>query len=195
MKKLLSLLLMIVVLTSITPAQPAEAAAKISKSKATLEVDATLTLKITGAESKIAWTSSKETVATVNSKGTVTAIKGGTATITATVDSKDYTCSVYVVNSMSASIAVGETVEYTSGEYIVGDDIPSGTYTLEITSGYGAIHAYVTEKEFDNDGPNYKSLWLSTSNENETIYKNFKLKNSNYLVIDDGMIVEVRRSK
>jgi hypothetical protein len=196
MKRLFSMFLVIIMITVLSaPGLTQAATVKISKTKATLEVDATLQLKITGSDSTVKWTSSKETVATVSKKGLVTAVKAGTATITASVDGKDYSCSIFVVNSKNVSIAVGETVEFTSGEYIVGEDIPAGTYTLEIRNGYGAIKSYITEVEYDKDGYNYKSMWLSSLDENAKIYKNFKLKKGNYLIISDGMIVDFIRKK
>ncbi len=197
MKKLMSLLLIVTVLLSMFPSQPASAAAKISKSKATLEVDATLTLKITGTESKVKWTSSKEAIVTVNSKGVVTAVKAGTAEVTATVDGKNYTCSVYVVNSKNASIAVGETVEYTSGEYIVGEDIPAGTYTITATNGYGSFEVYASEKEYEDGKYKTQGALLNSSKDSNfsNVYKNMKLKKDQYIVIDSSMTVDLKRIK
>lgn len=73
-----------------------EAATKINKKKVTLIKGQTTTLKITGTQKKIKWSSSKKSVASVSSKGKVTAKKKGTATITAKVGSKKYTCDVSV---------------------------------------------------------------------------------------------------
>lgn len=73
-----------------------EAATKINKKKVTLIKGQTTTLKITGTQKKIKWSSSKKSVASVSSKGKVTAKKNGTATITAKVGSKKYTCDVSV---------------------------------------------------------------------------------------------------
>jgi hypothetical protein len=47
----------------------------------------------------VKWTSSKKSVATVSSKGVVKAKKKGTATITAKVSGKKYTCKVTVLKS------------------------------------------------------------------------------------------------
>ena len=69
---------------------------KLSKTSLTLKVGQSSTLKLTGTSSKIKWSSSKKSVATVSSKGKVTAKKKGTATITAKVGSKKYTCKVTV---------------------------------------------------------------------------------------------------
>lgn len=80
----------------------AEAATvKISAQKKTLTVGKSFTLKITGTKKKVTWSTSKKSVATVSSKGKVTAKKAGTATITAKVDGKKYTCKVTVKNPVN----------------------------------------------------------------------------------------------
>lgn len=79
-------------------AYPVNAASKvkISKTKATLTVGKTLTLKMKGTKKKVKWSSSKKSVATVSSKGKVKAKKAGKATITAKVGKKKYKCKVTV---------------------------------------------------------------------------------------------------
>lgn len=71
---------------------------KISKNKAGLYVGETLTLRIVGVSSTITWASSNKKVATVNTKGLVTALKPGTATVTGTVNKNKYSCKVTVSN-------------------------------------------------------------------------------------------------
>ncbi len=76
--------------------------------------NATLTATVAPAnatEKTVTWTSSDETVATVKD-GVVTAVKGGTATITATADGKSATC---VVTVEAKTIAVtGVTLDKTT---------------------------------------------------------------------------------
>ena len=74
------------------------ASPKLNKNKISLYVGSSTTLKIKNAKSKITWKSSNKKVATVSSKGKVTAKKKGTATITAKVSSKTYKCKVTVKN-------------------------------------------------------------------------------------------------
>lgn len=100
MKKLFSIFLVIIMITLLSVPELAEATTvKINKTKAVLEVDATLKLKIAGTDSKVTWSTSKKSAATVNTSGVVTAKAEGTATITATVNNKKYTCTVTVVDS------------------------------------------------------------------------------------------------
>ena len=99
-KRILGLILAVVMMLVAMPIQTTQAGvAKISKKKATMEVDSILTLKVSGASSKVSWKSSDKKVAKVTSKGKVTALKEGTATITATVKSARYTCEITVINS------------------------------------------------------------------------------------------------
>lgn len=78
--------------------QDAEAKKKIklNKTKATIYVGKTVTLKVKGTKKKVKWSTSKKKVATVNKKGKVTGKKKGTAKITAKVAGKKLVCKVTV---------------------------------------------------------------------------------------------------
>lgn len=96
--KSLSLVLAIMLIFSLAMPVPVGAATvKINKSKITLAVGKTATLKITGTKQKPRWKSSNKKVATVGlTGGKVTAKKKGTATVTATIGKKKYACKVTV---------------------------------------------------------------------------------------------------
>lgn len=68
----------------------------ISATKATITAGQKKTLKVTDASGTVKWSSSKKSVATVSSKGVVTAKKAGTATITASAGGEKVTCKVTV---------------------------------------------------------------------------------------------------
>ena len=74
------------------------ASVKMNTTKKTLYVKKTYTLKVVGTKKKAKWSSSNKKVATVSSKGKVTAKKKGTATITAKIGSKKYKCKITVKN-------------------------------------------------------------------------------------------------
>lgn len=67
----------------------------LSKTKLTMKIGESATLKVNGA-SKVTWTSSKKANVTVSSKGKVTAKKAGKVTITAKADGVDLKCTVTV---------------------------------------------------------------------------------------------------
>ena len=96
-RKLTIMLAAVLLISSLSVGTVSAAAApKLNKTKITLNVKKSYQLKLTNNRRKVKWSSSKKSVATVNSKGKVTAKKKGTARITAKVGSKKYTCKVTV---------------------------------------------------------------------------------------------------
>lgn len=95
LKKILILMSFILVFFTFSSATNVQAAS-ISKTKVTLLNGQSVSLKVKGKSGKIKWSSSKKSVATVNSKGLVKAKKKGTAKITAKIGKKKYTCKVTV---------------------------------------------------------------------------------------------------
>lgn len=69
---------------------------RISRKSAKVYAGESLTLKVSGASGKVRWSSSKTSVAVVNTSGKVTAKKKGTVVITALAGSKKLTCRVTV---------------------------------------------------------------------------------------------------
>ena len=76
---------------------------KLNKSKLELRVGVSTTLKVTGTSSKVIWTSSNKSIATVSQSGKVTAKKVGKAVITATVNKQTYKCNITVSKSKSTN--------------------------------------------------------------------------------------------
>ena len=100
----------------------------LDKAELLLEMGGTATLKAEvlpkeATDKKITWTSSDENIVTVNSSGSVKAVKTGTATITATADGKSAVCIVKVgavvesvtISATEQTVAMGGTVTLTAG--------------------------------------------------------------------------------
>ena len=76
---------------------------KLNKSKLTLNVGSTKTLKLKGTKKTPKWTSSKKNVATVTKKGKVKAKKKGSTIITAKLGKKKYKCKVTVKQTAASN--------------------------------------------------------------------------------------------
>ena len=79
----------------------AKAKIKLNATKKTIDKGKTYTLKVSGTSKKVKWSSSNKSVATVSSKGKVTAKKAGTATISAKVSGKTLKCKITVKNPIT----------------------------------------------------------------------------------------------
>lgn len=91
---------MVLAVTGIAAGSTSESAAKtkiaLNKTKVTLTVGQSVTLRLKGIGKKVKWSSGNKKVATVNSKGKVKARKAGKAKITAKAGKKKYSCKVTV---------------------------------------------------------------------------------------------------
>lgn len=99
-KRIIAFLLAVSLVLGFTPATTVTYAAKkmaLNKKKITLQIGSSTTLKVKNTKKKVTWKSSNKKVAKVSKKGKVTALKKGTAKITAKVSGKKFTCNVNVV--------------------------------------------------------------------------------------------------
>ena len=90
------LLIAALAVTAVPVHSLAKGKAKLSKTKLTLYVGKTATLKLKNNKKKVKWSSSNKKVARVSAKGKVKGLKKGKATITAKVGKKKYKCKVTV---------------------------------------------------------------------------------------------------
>ena len=85
---------------------------KLSAKSKTLKVGQTYNLKLEKTKQKVTWSSSRNSVATVTKKGKVEGKKTGSATITAKVPGKKFTCTIKVIaktDSPDKSISASHT--------------------------------------------------------------------------------------
>lgn len=139
---------------------------RLNKTRITLTLGQTykLTAKSNGKSKKVRWKSNNSNVASVY-KGTVTAKRGGTARITATMNGVSKACTVTVRPYRT----------YNAGMYRVGSTIPEGEYYLYSTSNYGAYFEINTSSSGSldsivaNDNFNYNSIIKVTSGQYLTL--------------------------
>lgn len=112
-KRLLFMVLAIAVLIGMQPVYTEAASVKLNKTKTTIYVGSSATLKLSNASGKKVWSSSNRSVATVTSNGKVVAKKAGKAVITVKHNKKKYKCEVTVkkpyLNATSKTIYKGKT--------------------------------------------------------------------------------------
>ena len=124
---------------TVKPKKIAVKSITLSQKKATLGVKEKLALKAAikpsnATDRKVKWTTSKSSVATVTSKGVVTAKKKGTAKITATADGKKAVCTIIVkaapkkisLNARKATVKRGKT-------YQIRVKLPKNTASYKVT--------------------------------------------------------------
>lgn len=148
---------------------------KLNKSKITLEVGDSYTLKrtVTGfSKYTVQWSSSDKSVATVKSGGKVTAKKAGTATITMKLKGTDYkaTCKVTVKKASKTSKKTTTTT--------TTKKTTTTTTTKKKTSSSGSAQAIVDKMtigwNLGNTMDCYNCSWLSNKMDCETAWGNPK---------------------
>lgn len=188
MKKITAILLILALCFSLT-ANTASAAVKISKTKATMEIDSTLNLKITGTKSTAKWSTTKKSIATVKD-GSVTAIAEGQTTISATVNKKQYSCIITVVDSSRKEITAekGTITELTTGLYIIGEDFPAGKYNVKTLSGSGNF--FVNSSDF-----HVSEIMAEEGDEtfDTHVYNNLRLLYGDEMEITNGVVLEFEK--
>ena len=100
------------------------------------------------------WTSSDESVATVDANGTVTTITAGSTTITATVGNNSVSLALTVVG-VSQDVVVDFTSQATVDAYFTGDDVLGNATYLESYAGENGVAKFA----FGDNG----SVWHNFS--------------------------------
>ena len=88
-------------------------AASISKKKLNMAVGDTFQLKVKGTTKKVKWRSSKSSVVSVTSNGTLKAKKYGKAVITAKVGKQSYKCNAFVSKNIVNTYCIYDMIENT----------------------------------------------------------------------------------
>lgn len=179
----------------VTVKNPAAVKVALNKAKASVNVGASFTLKVTviGTSGKVAWSTSNSKVAVVKS-GKVTGVGAGTAKIIAKVGGKKVTCTVTVKKKASASGNASDKNEqhkkYVS--YIREfrqknvDAFSEAIYRGLVSSSSSMLNTYFAFADIDGDGVdecivrfgNDKKMTTATAGVRTEIYtiKNEKVK-------------------
>lgn len=134
----------------------------LTPSQITLNIDdsSALTAVLTPEDStdEVTFTSSNDSVATVDGSGTVTAVSQGTATITATATSGvSATCTVTVTET---AYSVGDIIEY--GNYPQSDVTAELGSVLNSLEGTWKSYTYMRYKDVVYNGNKYRGLTFDT---------------------------------
>lgn len=116
-------------LSGAVSAQAASKKITLNKSKASVYNGKTLKLTVKNTKKKVIWSSSDPSVATVNTKGVVTAKKVGQTKITAKVNNSEFTCVVTVKPSLTAD-ATNVTINKGSSKNVTITWQLSGKFSL-----------------------------------------------------------------
>ena len=175
---------------------------KLSKSKLTLYVGKTKTLKLKGTKKNPKWSSSKKSVATVTKKGKVKAKKKGSTVITAKLGKKKYKCKVTVKSKAAAETkATAPATVSTEKPTVVPDNTPTNKPTASpekpttsvVSDNYQKLADYITTYGTpDSEGDSY-SIGKTIESDDSTLYTTILYdvaENSFYFVVmlmnDDG---------
>lgn len=90
------LLVAAVIIMGCLPYQAEAVTVQLNRSKVTVYIGKSTTLKIKGTKKKVRWISSNKKIAVISKDGRVTGKKPGKVIITAKINSKKYTCTVLV---------------------------------------------------------------------------------------------------
>lgn len=177
---ILGLTMLLLAMTMFFCLQPIRANAsspKLNKTKITLLTKKTVVLKVTNTKKKVKWSSSNPRVASVGSKGKVTAKKKGTAKITAKIGKKKLVCKVTVKKYYTMketykslnrylkkrykkwkNVAFESEAMNWNGKYLFPIRYQGGT-TANILVGQVEVNPYTGKAVFTDEWSGAKKVW------------------------------------
>lgn len=172
-KKMLPALLLLLCLLFAMSASvfaASKASVQLNKSKASVTVGKSITLKatVTGKSQTVKWKSSKPSVASVNSKGKVTAKKAGTATITAKANGKTAKCTITVKKKTTSYVKQGEYGQI--GDAPKAGTIGAGDFVTVLKVSDSKIK-FVAEHYGVNGSPIYQTNVITAKVSNNKVSK------------------------
>lgn len=170
----------------------------INKTSATIEVDETVQLTATSSkESTITWTSSENSVATVDSNGLVKGIKEGTTVITAKGSEKTATCTVTVSSVENTENRDGDWTDFSNAEFELKKDGTSKAI-IEISNVIAKDDSsYYLFINSNNNKPNVSSdmndeiLYMSYDKENKIFKTTDTSKVAKYVELNQDLYITI----
>lgn len=173
---LLSLLLALALCMTAVPAQVVQAATtpvRVHPQKLTLNQGYKSRIMITGTKSKVTYSSSDKTVATVDSKGWITGVGGGDCVMTAKYGSKKKTCDVTVIAKPTTNTGGSTTINAPAPQDGMGPQPDVKFLAPELTTLYikeiDVKAAYVVPDknmivvQLENPNPGFASTTLTVN--------------------------------
>lgn len=149
------LILALAMVVSVAVIPSSAAAVKINKTSVTLVKGYSTTLKISGTSKTVKWSSQDSTIASVSSKGKVTAKKSGTTYIVAKVNNQTLKCKVKVV---LGKISVGKSsISLDKGKSVKVKITAVGSHTLGVSSS----NKNVAKASWNNAKWNGNTIYLT----------------------------------
>ena len=176
------LALMMIVTVAVVPASAASV--KLSRSSISLTKGYSTTLSVSGATSKVTWSTGNKNVATVSSKGKVVGKKVGSTYIYAKVNSSTLKCKVNVV---AGKIAVGQSsVELEPGDTTKVRIKALGTHSLSVsTTDSSVVKASWSGAKFSGNYINLTLRAVGSGSARVKVYaKNYPKSVYKYIDVD-----------
>jgi uncharacterized cupredoxin-like copper-binding protein len=139
-KSWLVMVICLVCMVFLLPIQTQAASITLNQSEVTCYVGTKTQLTVNGSGKKVTWTSSNSSIATVTSKGKVTAKKAGKVTITAKVGSKKLKCKFIIKNADATADKITFKVK-TDGDFIT--KISTATISFLLKSESTGVKAQI----------------------------------------------------
>lgn len=183
-KKLLAMIFVVVLSISIIPITNVSAAKKVklNKTKTTIYVGKTVTLKLKNNKKKVKWTTSNKKIATVSKKGKVKGKKAGKVTITAKVRKKKYKCKITVKKKVTKKPTTKPTEQPTTKP----TEKPT-TKPIEQPTTTPSEQPTVAEPTTPSDDIEEPSLNPQISKNVETLQKITKIQQEQGIVDEDTL--------
>lgn len=156
---------------------------KISYTSLNIGVGSANTVKIrVPVNSKATWKTSNKKIAKVTSSGQVTGVKAGSCKITATINKKNYTCTVKVL-AKKAKITITPTTAPFNGKYMQGNNNNNYYYSSKTRNMY-TLRSYMSKFEAEGGGT------IVLKKGTYTLVKSVNVPSNVTIQLSDGVVIK-----